>query len=48
MAMQNFEGLSIVNDFCEKRKLLNKLPDWLVQLWTRIVAKDVTYFPSFS
>ena len=29
-------------------KLLNKLPDWLVQRWTRIVAKDVTSIPSFS
>ena len=27
---------------------MKKLPDWLVQRWTRIVSKEVTLFPSFS
>ena len=30
------------------RKLLKRLPDWLVQRWTRIVSKEVISFPSFS
>ena len=44
-------GLHILNDSNENRKMLSKLPDWLVSHWGRIVAiwqEGNRGFPPFS
>ena len=38
VAISHIKGLDILNDCHENRKLLLKLPEWLVQKWSRIVA----------
>lgn len=48
MAMRNLQGLEILNDCRENRKILMKLPDWLVQRWSRIVADHGNPYPSFD
>ena len=48
MAMKTVDGLSILNDCRENRRLLAKLPDCLIQRWSRIVSKESTCYPTFS
>ncbi|XDV46694.1 hypothetical protein PO909_014534 [Leuciscus waleckii] len=40
-AMPHVKGLAILNDFEENRKLLEKLPDWIVRKWSRIVVEQL-------
>ena len=47
VAMKHLPSLDILNDCRENRKLLQKLPDWLVQRWSRI-ATDTEQYPSFQ
>ena len=50
-AMQTTESLNKLNDSRENRKLLCKLPDWLVTRWSRIVAEwtqKMRSFPPFK
>ena len=50
-AMQITGSLSILNDSRENRKILAKLPDWLVSRWGRIAAaskENGRGFPPFS
>ncbi|XP_063400333.1 uncharacterized protein LOC134684943 [Mytilus trossulus] len=50
-AMKTMGTLNALNDNRENRKLLSKLPDWVVTRWSRIVAKhkdDKREFPSFQ
>ena len=47
IAMSHVHELDILNDCRENRKLLEKLPDWLVQRWSRIVA-DSKRYPLFE
>ena len=37
IAMNNIDGLNVLNDCRENQKLLNKLPDWMISRWSRIV-----------
>ena len=50
-AMVEMKGLEILNDNRENHKLLKKLPDWIVNRWSRIASTsrkvDGTY-PSFK
>lgn len=39
--MPHVKGLSILNDSEENRKLLKKLPDWIVRKWSRIVVNEL-------
>ena len=48
VVMNHVQGLGILNDCRENRQLLMKLPEWLVQRWSRIIASDKTKFPSFD
>ena len=48
MAMKTVDGLSILNDCRENRRLLTKLPDCLIQRWSRIVSNEGTSYPPFS
>lgn len=50
-AMLSLPSLSILNDDQENRKLLHKLPDWLVSRWARVVVswrEDHNVFPPFK
>ena len=50
-AMQTITGLNILNDSQENRKMLSKLPDWLVSRWNRQVAQrkeQKSEFPTFK
>ncbi|CAC5383579.1 unnamed protein product [Mytilus coruscus] len=50
-AMKTMATLNALNDNRDNRKLLSKLPDWVVTRWSRIVAKhkeDKREFPSFQ
>ena len=50
-AMQTTESLNIPNDSRENKKLLCKLPDWLVTRWSRIVVEwkqKMRSFPPFN
>ena len=50
-AMTDIQGLEILNDNRENRKILCKLPDWIITRWSRIVsnAKKVrSSYPSFT
>ena len=49
--MTDIQGLEILNDNRENRKILCKLPDWIITRWSRIVlnAKKVrSSYPSFT
>jgi hypothetical protein len=51
VAMTDNKGLGVLNDCRENRRLLQKLPDWLVTRWSRIVAKikkESHSYPPFS
>ena len=48
MAMRCTRDLQILNDCRENQKMLLKLPDWIVQRWSRIVAASGSYYPSFE
>lgn len=48
MAMSQIDGLQILNDCRENRKILLKLPEWLVRKWSRIAAQNNTVYPSFT
>lgn len=51
IAMQNISGLKVLNDDRENKKLLAKLPDWLVVRWSRTVfnwKRDKGQFPPFK
>ena len=48
VVMDQIKGLEILNDCRENKRLLEKLPDWLLQRWTRIVADHHTAYPSFE
>ena len=51
VAMTEIKGLEILNDCRENQKMLQKLPDWIVTRWGRIVSKakaDSQCYPSFS
>ena len=48
-AMTDIKGLEILNDNRENRKILRKLPDWIITRWSRIVSgakKDRSTYPS--
>ena len=50
IAMQTIGSLSILNDDRENRKLLTKLPDWIISRWGRIVShwrEEKNVFPPF-
>lgn len=40
VAMTEMEGLNILNDNRENRKMLQKLPDWVTTRWTRLVYES--------
>jgi hypothetical protein len=49
--MISVPGLEVLNDSFENRKLLSKLPEWLVTRWNRIVVEKKEksgVFPQFS
>ncbi|XP_049419820.1 uncharacterized protein LOC125880984 [Epinephelus fuscoguttatus] len=49
--MPHVKGLSILNDCEENHKLLQKLPEWLVRRWNRIVVEELDRsgdYPSFQ
>lgn len=49
-AMPHVKGLSILNDCEENHKILNKLPEWMVHRWNRIVIEELDRsgdYPSF-
>ena len=48
MATEHISGLNILNDCRENRKMLTKLPKWLIRRWRRIVSKYTHSYPSFS
>ena len=48
MAMSMTPGLEVLNDCRENRKMLVKLPDWIVQRWSRKVADHTGVFPTFA
>ena len=47
-AIHHIEGLYVLNDCRENKKLVAKLPDWLINRWKRIVARETTRYPSFN
>ena len=50
-AMQTITSLHILNDNQENRKMLTKIPDWLVNRWNRLVAQrkeQTAEFPPFK
>ena len=50
VAMSSISGLNILNDERESRKLLRKLPEWVVNRWSRKVAshrKEFGAYPDF-
>ena len=50
-AMNTISSLSILNDSHENRKMLSKLPEWLINRWNRIGAQrkeQRSEFPSFK
>ncbi|XP_024119479.1 uncharacterized protein LOC112140697 [Oryzias melastigma] len=50
-AIPQVKGLEILNDCEENHKLLKKLPDWIVQRWSRIVVDEMDKrqeYPSFA
>ena len=50
-AMHTISSLSILNDSPENRKMLSKLPEWLINRWNRIVAQrkeQKSEFPPFK
>lgn len=49
--MQSIGSLNILNGDRENRKLLSKLPDWLVTPWVRIATQhteETNAFPPFK
>ena len=48
VAMTCVPGLEILNDCRENRKLLRKLPDWVVRKWSKVVVQTVGRYPSFA
>lgn len=46
-AMQTIPSLCVLNDCQENRKILSKLPDWLVSRWNRIVVDHEEKFGKF-
>ena len=48
MVMDHVKGLDILNDCRENKQLLEKLPDWLLQRWTRFVADHQGAYPPFE
>ena len=49
-AMVDMKGLEILNDSRENRKLLQKLPDWIISRWGRVASdskKRYGAYPSF-
>lgn len=50
-AMKSMSGLEVLNDVRENRKLLQKLPDWIVSRWARVAAdskRTKACYPSFG
>nr|XP_033951031.1 uncharacterized protein LOC117455577 [Pseudochaenichthys georgianus]XP_033951039.1 uncharacterized protein LOC117455577 [Pseudochaenichthys georgianus] len=50
-AIPHVKGLSILNDCEENHKLLQKLPEWMVHRWSRILVEELDKFgdyPSFA
>ncbi|XP_070556646.1 uncharacterized protein [Ptychodera flava] len=39
VAMKDIPDLAVLNDVRENRKMLQKLPDWVVTRWSRVVAR---------
>ena len=48
MATEHISGLNIWNYCRENRKMLTKLPKWLIRRWRRIVSNSAHSYPSFS
>lgn len=49
--MSSVKGLSVLNDDQENRKMLLKIPEWLVNRWSRLVAQwkeKEKQFPPFA
>ncbi|XP_057694061.1 uncharacterized protein LOC130917030 [Corythoichthys intestinalis] len=40
-ALPHVKGLSILNDCEENQKLLQKLPEWIVRKWSRVVVEEL-------
>ncbi|KAL4006146.1 hypothetical protein ACER0C_005859 [Sarotherodon galilaeus] len=50
-AIPQVKGLDILNDCEENHKLLRKLPEWIVQRWSRIVVEELDKsqdYPNFA
>lgn len=50
-AIPQVKGLEILNDCEENHKLLRKLPEWIVQRWSRIVVEELDKsqdYPNFA
>ncbi len=50
LAMAHVPTLTILNDCRENRKILSKLPDWIVKRWSRIVTEHTSTgsYPQFE
>ena len=51
IAMQTISSLHVLNDDRENRKLLTKLPDWMVSRWGRVVSRwkeERSQFPPYK
>ena len=50
-AIPHIAGLEVLNDFHENQKLLNKLPEWIVSRWNRVVTDSLDqtgFYPLFD
>ena len=48
LAKECIKGLECLDDCRENRKMLTKLPDYLIIKWNRIISEFPGYFPPFS
>ena len=48
LAKECIKGLDCLDDCRENRKMLTKLPDYLIVKWNRIISEFTGYFPPFS
>ena len=48
LAKCSIKGLECLSDCRENRKMLTKLPDYIIEKWNRIISDYHGYFPPFS
>ena len=48
LAQETITGLQCLNDCRENRRMLAKLPDYLITKWNRVISDYNGYFPSFG